>query len=97
MERGKRIEIVTNALEMRQVITLLAGHDIVAYTLVPGVVGRGEQGLQAGDDLTDASRNSYLLTTCRLDQLDRLVDALRRILRRFGGIYLVSDAQWIVY
>lgn len=97
MQAVKRVEIVTDSLEMAEVLTVLEGIGIVAYTLVKDVVGRGERGLQAGDDLADVFRNSLLLTTCQADKLPSLIEAIRPILKRRGGICLVSDAQWVLH
>jgi nitrogen regulatory protein PII len=95
MESVKRIEIVTEARQMPAVIAALESAGITAYTLLKDVVGRGERGLQGGDELTDVFKNNYLLTTCTAEQLERVVAAVRPILARRGGICLVSDALWV--
>jgi nitrogen regulatory protein PII len=97
MQPVKRVEIVTDALEMREVIAVLERVGISAYTLVKDVVGKGERGLQTGDDLTDVFKNSLLLTACPVEKLPPLIAAIRPILKKRGGICLVSDAEWVVH
>jgi nitrogen regulatory protein PII len=95
MQAIKRIEIITDALEMRELCRVLEAHGVTGYTIIRDVIGKGERGVRAGDELTDVFKNSYLLTTCQADQLEALVEAIRPILRRRGGVCLVSDAYWV--
>ena len=82
---------------MKHVCSVLEGEGITSYTIVRDVIGRGERGFQSGDELTDVFKNSLLLTTCDADQLQGIVEALRPILKRRGGVCLVSDAQWVIH
>ncbi|MFN4293358.1 MAG: P-II family nitrogen regulator [Thermoflexales bacterium] len=95
MRAIKRIEIVTDALEIERVAQVLEQHGVSGYTIVPHVVGKGERGIRRGDELSGVFKNSYLLTTCDESQLPALIEAIRPILRQRGGICLVSDAWWV--
>jgi len=95
MENVKRIEIITDALEMSNVCAKLDAVGVSGYSVIKDVVGKGDRGSQLGDELTDVFKNSYLLTTCDAAGLEALVKAIRPILKRHGGICLVSDAQWV--
>jgi nitrogen regulatory protein PII len=95
MEAVVRIEVVTSSAELQRLCTRLGDAGIVSYTIVPGVRGQGERGRQDGDDPAGVSGNSYLLTTCTRDQLPRVVEAIRAVLRESGGECLVSDAARI--
>ncbi len=97
MQIVKRVEIITDALEMQAVTAVLEAHDISGYTLITNVTGKGERGVQSGDDLTDVFKNSYLLTTCLPEQIAELVKAIRPLLKKRGGVCLISDAQWVVH
>lgn len=97
MQTVKRLEIITDALEMRQVVRVLELEGVTGYTIVPSVVGQGERGAQSGDDLTDVFKNSLLITACEPSQVEKLVAAIRPILARRGGVCLVSDAQWVIH
>lgn len=97
MQAVKRIEIITDSLEMKEVGTVLEAHGISAFTVIKNVTGQGERGVQSGDDLTDVFKNSYLLTTCRPEQVEEIVNAIRPLLKRRGGVCLISDAHWVVH
>ena len=97
MQVVKRIEIITDALEMRAVIALLEAHGVSGYTVIKDVTGKGERGVQLGDELTDVFKNSYLLTTCPPEQVEEMVEAIRPLLKKRGGVCLISDAQWVMH
>jgi PII-like signaling protein len=90
-----RLEIVVDAVHSAQVIDILVGSGLKGYTLIRGVSGAGERGRQHGDDITGVSSNNYILTTCNPEALDALTNVLRPLLKRVGGICLVSDARWL--
>ena len=97
MQPIKRVEIVTDALQIPEVLGMLEKLGIGGYTLVRDVLGKGERGIQRGDELTDVFKNSLLIIACEPDQALALVEAVRPILKKRGGICLVSDAQWVVH
>jgi len=95
MQDVHRIEIVIDAAHSPRLIRLLAEHGLKGYTLIRGVVGVGERGEQLGDEITGVSNNNYILTTCPPERVDEVVDAVRPLLKRVGGICLVSEARWL--
>lgn len=97
MQNVHRIEIVVDSSHSRRVIERLVDQGLEGYTLIRGVSGAGERGSQLGDEITGVSNNNYILTTCTPDQLEAVTAALRPVLRRVGGICLVSDAKWLLH
>jgi nitrogen regulatory protein PII len=97
MRPVKRIEIVIDSLEIPHLLKALEQAGVSGYTVIRDVAGTGDRGARAGDQLSDVLKNSYVITTCAEEQVQALVDAIRPSLQRFGGICLVSDAQWIVH
>ncbi|MBX7247407.1 MAG: hypothetical protein K1X53_18080 [Candidatus Sumerlaeaceae bacterium] len=97
MDKITKLEIITDSLEMKEVIAVLESEGLPHYTLIRDVVGRGSRGFQGADDLSDAFTNSYLLTTCNADQVERVVAALRPLLKEHGGVCLVSEARWVLH
>ena len=97
MKPVKKIEIVTDSLELRKILQLLEEAGVSGYTVIREVTGKGERGVRAGDELTDVFKNSYVMTACPEDQVSQVVEVIRPILKRFGGVCLVSDAQWIMH
>jgi nitrogen regulatory protein PII len=97
MQAVKRIEIITDSLEMREVRRVLDGLALTGYSVIRDVTGRGERGIQSGDDLTDVFKNSMVLLACPTERVSEIVEAIRPILKRRGGICLVSDAMWVMH
>ncbi len=95
MESVKRVEIITDSLEMREVCRVLDDLEVSGYSIVRDVIGRGERGVQSGDELSAVFSNSLLLLACPPERVDQIVQAIRPILQRHGGICLVSDALWV--
>ena len=97
MKQVKRVEIVVDAAHTARVIALLAEAEVDGYTLIRGVAGSGDRGIRRSDDITGVSNNNYILTTCPPEALESLKTALRPVLRKLGGICLVSDADWLIH
>jgi len=97
MQNVKKIEIVTDAVEMREVCRVLEAHGVTGYTIVPDATGKGERGVQSGDDLSDVFKNSFLFTICEPEKVPELVEAIRPLLKKRGGVCIVSDAQYVIH
>ena len=95
MKPVKRIEIITTALELRPLLSALKECGVSGYTVISPVTGSGERGEQLGDELTGASNNVYVLTLAEPDDAAKIIEPIRSILKRHGGICLVSDAEWV--
>lgn len=91
----KRLELVVDAPHATQVLEVLQRHGLTGWSILRGVTGAGERGRQHGDDLTGVSSNHLILTTCAPEKLAPLLEDLRVVLARAGGMCLVSDAQWL--
>ena len=76
---------------------LLEELGLKGWPLVRNVTGTCERGQKLGDEVTGVSPNHWILTTWAEQDLERIVEALRPLLTRIGGICLVSDAQWGVH
>ena len=97
MQAVKRVEIITDSLETREVCRVLDRVGVSGYSVIRDVTGRGERGVQSGDDLTDVFKNSMVLLACPPERVQEVVEAIRPILKRRGGICLVSDAMWVMH
>lgn len=95
MKPIKRIEVILPKGEASDLIDTLEATRISGYTLIPSVSGRGDRGrtVAALGNLD----NSYLLVACEAEQLNDIVESIRPYLRQYGGICLVSDAQWVLH
>lgn len=95
MHTVKRIEIVIEKPHLRDVRRVLDRVGVPGLTVFEAVAGYGHRGQRTGGELTDAQVNICVLTTCRPDQIDTLASELEPVLRRYGGLCLISDATVI--
>lgn len=95
MRDVKRIEIVVEAAQEPTIRGLLEEAGIDGFTLLHAVAGRGQRGERAGDGLSDAFQNVLFLIAAPEEQVTTFVEAVRPVLKRTGGICLVSDARWL--
>jgi nitrogen regulatory protein PII len=94
LESVKKIEIIVSGLEVPSVLKVLKKNGIERYTTINNVSGCGEHGCY-GDDLTT---NSYIMIICpELEMAEQLSNAMQPLLKKFGGIFIVTDAQWIAH
>lgn len=95
MRPVKRVEIIINRPELDNVMDAIEQAKIMGYTIIHDVIGRGDHGMQMGDGLSGEFSNSYILIACEPDVAEILVELVRPILKRRGGVCLVSDAAWV--
>ncbi|WP_375512191.1 P-II family nitrogen regulator [uncultured Nostoc sp.] len=94
MEIVKKVEIITNSLELQKVFKILDKVGVSGYTVIQNVIGKGHRG-RATDDLeTHAFTNGYVMSICTAEEESKLVEAVQPILKKFGGVCIVSDAKW---
>ncbi len=97
MKKMKKIEVVINTLYLEHITNLLDKKGFSGYTVVKDVYGKGERGFMVGDEVTDVFKNSYLFTVCEEDKISYIIEDLRKILKKHGGICLISDVEWITH
>lgn len=98
MKPLKKIEIVTDSIELRRTLrTLEETLNLSGYTLIKDTLGMGEIGTRLDDELTDVIKNSYVMLVCPEEQADEILGYMEEVLDRFGGICLVSDVQGKIY
>ncbi|MFN3168075.1 MAG: P-II family nitrogen regulator [Phycisphaeraceae bacterium] len=95
MNQVKRIEIVIDAAHTPQLVRALKKAGATGYTLVRDVHGYGDRGDRTGDELANVYRNCYLIVAADAALEQPIVDAVRPLLERHGGVCLVSDARWV--
>lgn len=93
----KKVEIIVNHHEVNQALRLLDSVGISGYTVVENAHGKGERGVTS-EDIDLSFRNTYIMTVCTNEkQLQQLVDAIKPLLMKVGGVCLVSEASWVVH
>jgi len=95
MKPIKRVDIVVDHAHAGPMVRALEELGVAGYTVVPGAQGQGRRGMQHADGLMNAASNDLIFTTCDADELARVTTTIRPLLKRFGGICLVSDVGWL--
>ncbi|WP_419183589.1 P-II family nitrogen regulator [Scytonema hofmannii] len=87
------MEIIVSTLELRKVIDVLDSIRGCGYTLIENASGKGERGV-CYNDLGREFSNSYISTICTTQkQLDYLIGDILPIIKRVGGICLVTETN----
>ncbi|MCY7367285.1 MAG: hypothetical protein LH474_03950 [Chamaesiphon sp.] len=90
----KKIEIIVSYLEVPAVLKILKKNLVKRYTVINNVSGSGEHGY-SGDDLIT---NSYIMIICtELELAEQLSIAMQPLLKKLGGIFIITDGQWIAH
>ena len=93
----KKIEIIIDYLDLPKVVGKLRDLGIKGYTVIRDASGTGDRGERAGDGFSGEFTNSLILVACSEAESTRIIEAMRPMLKRFGGVCLVSDAQWVIH
>jgi nitrogen regulatory protein PII len=94
LQSVKKVEIIVSYLEVSAVLKILKKNEIKRYTVINNVSGSGEHGY-SGDDLIT---NSYIMIICtELEMAERLSIAMQPLLKKLGGIFIITEAQWIAH
>ncbi len=97
MQDVKKVEIIVDSFHLSHVLSILEQVKVSGYTLVKDTSGKGDRGLACSDLDCDFS-NSYIMTVCTCEkQLDTLVDLITPLLKKFGGICLVTESKWVLH
>lgn len=97
MEARKKIEVVIDSYHLDKVLEVFDKNRVGGYTVIKDVLGKGERGLMSGDELTDTFKNSYVFTVCDEKTATDIVQQLRPLLKRYGGVCLLSDVMWLLH
>ena len=95
MRDVKRIEIVVEATQEETIRKLIEDAGIDGFTLLHAVAGQGQRGERSGDGLSDAFQNVVFVIAAPEEQVTAFVESVRPVLKRTGGVCLVSDARWL--
>lgn len=98
MRPCKRMEIVIERSQAPKMEQLLKDVGASGYTVIQNAGGGGDRGYRRADDVTDADENCIFVVAVERDALvEAIVEGVRPLLQRFGGVCLVSDANWVIH
>lgn len=96
MKPCKRIEIVIEQALANRLGEALTRSGAPGYTVIDHAGGSGDRGLRRADEPTGTATNCVFIVACPDQQtVDQVIELVRPILSRSGGICLVSDALWL--
>ena len=96
MKPCKRIEIVIEQGLAKRLADALVRAQAPGYTMLDHASGRGDRGERRADEPTGTSTNCVFIIACNDDAVvNQILEAVRPVLSRSGGICLVSEAQWL--
>ncbi|MEO0144702.1 MAG: P-II family nitrogen regulator [candidate division WOR-3 bacterium] len=93
----KKVELVIDSVHLNKVIEILEKLGVSGYTIIRDVLGKGERGIMAGDELTDVFKNSYIFIVCSDEIAKKITEEIKPILKKIGGICIISDVLWLVH
>ncbi len=93
----KKIEIITDYLYQKRLVELIDKTGVSGYTILKDIAGKGLRGSKDGHGVSGGYKNCYIMICCDLDEATRVVDAVRPVINKFGGICIVSDAHWVIH
>ena len=93
MIAAQKLELVVSRARLDDALALLEEHEVPGYTVIEGVKGKGERGVQDSLGLSDAFENALIICVCSSEVADALQEPIRSLLKRSGGICLRSDVQ----
>ena len=95
MRKMKKVEIIVEALEVDTIIQILESAETSGYTIVNDIAGKGGRGSRLADELTDVFKNKYIITICDEQIAKSVIEAVRPVLKKSGGVCLISDVLWV--
>jgi nitrogen regulatory protein PII len=95
MANAKKIEIIINSREVPRITKIIDSAGISGYTILPDVQGKGLHGIHSGDELTGVFKNSMIITVCKKETADKLIESLKVFMQKHGGACMVSDIEWV--
>jgi nitrogen regulatory protein PII len=95
MHPVKRIEIVTDSVELGKIVESLKQAGASSYTVIHNVDSRGVKGTVFDDSAITMMDNAYVIAFCPPDKIKPVAEAIRPILNKFGGSCWISDVMEI--
>ncbi|SKB14020.1 Nitrogen regulatory protein P-II [Planktothrix sp. PCC 11201] len=97
MQDIKKVEIIIDTFHIQDALDILDRIKVSGYTLIKDTSGKGDRGVSCSDLECDFS-SSYIMTICTSEQqLNTLIELIKPLLKKVGGVCLFSDAKWVIH
>ena len=95
MQEVKKIEIIIDTSWVEDTTKILDSVSVSGYTIIKDTSGKGDRGSSC-PDIGCSFSNSYIITVCTNErQLNSLVQKITPLLKKLGGVFLVTEAKWV--
>ncbi|MEC4819847.1 MAG: hypothetical protein SAK29_42250, partial [Scytonema sp. PMC 1069.18] len=95
MQEVKKVEIILNSSHTDDALKILDSVMVSGYTVLKNTFGKGDRG-SSNSDIDDSFGGNYIMTVCTNErQLNDLVDQITPLLKKIGGVCLVTDSKWV--
>lgn len=92
----KKVEIIIEVIKTPKITRIIDELGLSGYSVIHGIGGRGANGTCDAQEVTDVLTNDCVLVICTEDQVRELAGLVLPILKKFGGIFYVSDVEKLV-
>lgn len=97
MQDVKKVEIILDNSYIQELINILNKIEVSGFTVIKNPSGKGDRGFSSFD-FDGLLQCSYILTVCTNEkQLNSLQQFLEPLLKKLGGLIVVTDAQMLVH
>jgi nitrogen regulatory protein PII len=92
MEPLQKIEIILSAAELPR-LKRLAEQQGMHYSVFHHVTGAGDRGVRDDDEVTGVFTNVCFMSAVPAGRVEAFVEKIRPMLKKSGGLCLVSDTR----
>lgn len=95
MHLVKKIEVIANSFELNKILEGFKGSGVHCQAVIHNVTAELLRDQSTEDFDTMMEDNVYILAFCMPDKLKAVVENIKPLLNKFGGICYVSDVMEI--
>ncbi|QZZ20786.1 P-II family nitrogen regulator [Leptothermofonsia sichuanensis E412] len=95
MHPVKRIEIVSDSVELAKILEGLKKAGVSSYTVIHNVESKGIKGTAFDDSAVTMLDNAYVIAFCPPETVKPVIETIRPILNKFGGSCWISEVMEI--
>ncbi|CAD5963114.1 Nitrogen regulatory protein P-II [Planktothrix tepida] len=97
MQDIKKVEIIIDTFHIQDALNILDQVKVSGYTVIKDTSGKGDRGISCSDLECDFT-SSYIMTVCTNEkQLNTLIELIKPLLQKVGGVCLLTDAKWVIH
>ena len=92
-KKMKKVEIVIEAVMLKEVISIIDQAGAGGYTILPSVTGRGHRGPRSGFGLTNVFHNTMVFTLVDEETALKISQKIKKLIQNYAGVVIISDAD----